>query len=400
MVENIDRIMHYCKICKRGFVCGGALGGHMRAHAAGDVNVGIDHEEHPMSNFMGKPEGKKCTYFLRANAANRFMSFRAREDCDKKFLTLNSFSPDERVSPMSSPGSEVENEDLANCLVMLSNGKLDPMVAMINNSFSFARKDDEEDKAKEEEVMMKGIFQCKACKKVFNSHQALGGHRASHKKVKGCFAARFHDNLNGDTVEDQDIINHDQFSTPAESDHPPLDLNHTLEDAPFGTHLKKKSTVHECSICHRVFSSGQALGGHKRCHWLASNLPDTSSTPKLHEFQYNSQQFYEKPMFKKSKPLDLNQFPALLDDTSHKAHPNGENTLKFEVPTRIYLLPRASEDNDNQNQNRHQHITSNMHGSLHEEDGKRKLVKLRNLRDMNLDGGSSTWLQVGIAPTT
>lgn len=24
---------------------------------------------------------------------------------------------------------------------------------------------------------------------------------------------------------------------------------------------------HKCSICFRVFSSGQALGGHMRCHW-------------------------------------------------------------------------------------------------------------------------------------
>lgn len=30
----------------------------------------------------------------------------------------------------------------------------------------------------------RGMFECKACKKVFTSHQALGGHRASHKKVK------------------------------------------------------------------------------------------------------------------------------------------------------------------------------------------------------------------------
>uniref|UniRef100_A0A803LG21 C2H2-type domain-containing protein n=1 Tax=Chenopodium quinoa TaxID=63459 RepID=A0A803LG21_CHEQI len=31
-------------------------------------------------------------------------------------------------------------------------------------------------------------FECSSCKKTFGSHQALGGHRASHKNVKGCFA--------------------------------------------------------------------------------------------------------------------------------------------------------------------------------------------------------------------
>lgn len=31
-------------------------------------------------------------------------------------------------------------------------------------------------------------YQCSSCKRVFRSRQALGGHRASHKNVKGCFA--------------------------------------------------------------------------------------------------------------------------------------------------------------------------------------------------------------------
>ncbi|KAM3233369.1 zinc finger protein ZAT3-like [Capsicum annuum] len=34
-----------------------------------------------------------------------------------------------------------------------------------------------------------GRFECSGCKKVFGSHQALGGHRASHKNVKGCYAS-------------------------------------------------------------------------------------------------------------------------------------------------------------------------------------------------------------------
>ncbi|KAJ0966750.1 hypothetical protein J5N97_023667 [Dioscorea zingiberensis] len=32
------------------------------------------------------------------------------------------------------------------------------------------------------------LFQCKSCKKTFTSRHALGGHRASHKNVKGCCA--------------------------------------------------------------------------------------------------------------------------------------------------------------------------------------------------------------------
>ncbi|KAL5540336.1 hypothetical protein UlMin_042717 [Ulmus minor] len=78
-----------------------------------------------------------------------------------------------------------------------------------------------------------GRFECSSCKKVFGSHQALGGHRASHKNVKGCFAI---------TKSDFEV----------EDDH----------NNGFDLELE-----HKCGICSRVFSSGQALGGHKRCHW-------------------------------------------------------------------------------------------------------------------------------------
>ncbi|XP_073316765.1 zinc finger protein ZAT2-like [Primulina huaijiensis] len=81
-------------------------------------------------------------------------------------------------------------------------------------------------------------FECSSCKKVFGSHQALGGHRASHKNVKGCYAIAMNN------VDDQE---------------------HRVEGD--GTRDNQMITGHKCSICMRVFSSGQALGGHKRCHW-------------------------------------------------------------------------------------------------------------------------------------
>ncbi|CAH8344855.1 unnamed protein product [Eruca vesicaria subsp. sativa] len=76
-------------------------------------------------------------------------------------------------------------------------------------------------------------FECGGCKKVFGSHQALGGHRASHKNVKGCFAIT---NVTND----------------------PLTVTTTCSN--------QGQQHHKCNICYRVYSSGQALRGHMRCH--------------------------------------------------------------------------------------------------------------------------------------
>ncbi|KAI7988830.1 Zinc finger protein ZAT2 [Camellia lanceoleosa] len=400
MMENTDqppRIKHFCKVCNKGFSCGGALGGHMRAHGIEDLNNACNNGGLSMSEFQNQVESSnnynKRTYFLRTTTTNRFITYRAREECGKKsFLTLNSliergkYSIDGTVCPMPllSPtrvgsfrpstimgkydkifDSMDEEEDLAKCLVMLSN-----------------RKDDDEEEDKGKEVVVKGMFQCKACKKVFKSHQALGGHRASHKKVKGCFASRFDntDDNNEDIDVEKDVLVQANLSP----------LIHNLNQTSLET--SRKSKVHECSICHRVFSSGQALGGHKRCHWLTSNMPDsTYSTiiPKFHEFQHDNHQLFKKPMFEKSQLLDLN-LPASLDGND-EARINRDNPSNFGAVMRIYLPPRGKEDMD---------VNHKKSEGNSEEHCEVKISKLSDLRDMSLDGEYSTWLQVGIVPTT
>ncbi|XP_010548155.1 PREDICTED: zinc finger protein ZAT3-like [Tarenaya hassleriana] len=91
-------------------------------------------------------------------------------------------------------------------------------------------------------------FECGGCKKVFGSHQALGGHRASHKNVKGCFA------IHETTIQTNlgNVSGHQE---------------HHDKTVTFSGH-------HRCGICCRVFSSGQALGGHMRCHWETSEADD------------------------------------------------------------------------------------------------------------------------------
>ncbi|KAG6605483.1 Zinc finger protein ZAT11, partial [Cucurbita argyrosperma subsp. argyrosperma] len=104
--------------------------------------------------------------------------------------------------------SEIDSLLMADCLISLSKSKTE----------SFRRR----------------VFVCKTCNREFSSFQALGGHRASHRKPK----------FPSDTSQNNAI----------------------------------KSKPHECSICGLEFPVGQALGGHMRRHRNSSPVP-VSLTP-------------------------------------------------------------------------------------------------------------------------
>lgn len=106
---------------------------------------------------------------------------------------------------ISSPSEE---EYLAFCLLMLARGN-----AATSTTAS---------------PTAKLTYKCSVCGKGFGSYQALGGHKASHRKPSAA-------------AGDQD---EKSLST--------------------GSGVIK---AHECSICHKSFPTGQALGGHKRCHY-------------------------------------------------------------------------------------------------------------------------------------
>ncbi|KAK6918589.1 hypothetical protein RJ641_017011 [Dillenia turbinata] len=456
----------------------------MRAHGIGDEAAHLDDDD-PASDWEdnklgGNAPSNKRMYALRTNP-NRLKSCRVCENCGEEFLSWKAFlehgkcSSDDVESFVSFPGSDGEDggprrgcgtwskrkrslrakvgnysptcpsseeEDLANCLVMLSNARVDPFVVEPEESCASASKEEERrnpvafvspitahripmDKAK---GVVKGMFECKACKKVFNSHQALGGHRASHKKVKGCFAARL-DRIE-DSVADDDVITHEEFLMSSKSTST-LQFDHGLS-TPSSMPPKRKSKVHECSICHRIFSSGQALGGHKRCHWITSNSQDTSSLAKFHQFHEHhlDHQIHPRPKFTDPEPhLDLN-LPAPAEDmTGIRRDPR--NPLSFEVSTEIYLQPwtgidsnackedslqhyyqqqakeeeeennRKKNNTNNNNENNHGDGNASLHNNVDDEaDSKVKLAKLSDVKDMSMSGESSPWLQVGIGSTT
>ncbi|OMO58903.1 Zinc finger, C2H2-like protein [Corchorus capsularis] len=133
--------------------------------------------------------------------------------------------------------SEIENNfALANCLMLLSQGgnkyEHHQHAIMNNNSINIPSR----------------VFECKTCNRQFPSFQALGGHRASHKKP------RLGEGDGG--AENQ----------------PPA-----------------KPKTHECSICGLEFAIGQALGGHMRRHRAG-----------LSENQHGAEQ--QQPVILRSRP--------------------------------------------------------------------------------------------------
>ncbi|KAK8561955.1 hypothetical protein V6N12_049010 [Hibiscus sabdariffa] len=156
---------------------------------------------------------------------------------------------------------EDDEENMAYCLMLLSQGQT----------------------RKQSEPASSYVHRCKTCNRCFPSFQALGGHRASHKKPK---------------------VHHEEDDNMNTA----LSLRVTNKAAVVSSN-GGKSRVHECSICGAEFSSGQALGGHMRRH----RTPTTTTTSAVGTEDLSS----KKP--RTGLQLDLN-LPAPEDD--HHKEPN------------------------------------------------------------------------------
>ncbi|XP_057807329.1 zinc finger protein ZAT4-like [Salvia miltiorrhiza] len=257
---------HRCKLCFRNFANGRALGGHMRSHMM-KLYAGEEEEEkageieHDFQSSYSRPsssssssseeeeeyegedeeeeEERERGYVLRENPKKsaimadhdfssvvvqdgesetescRRRSKRVRSDFDvfevRKAKQL--LENEQASSPLSSVSDATPEEHVARCLIMLSRDTWHKVEKKMKNKF-------------------RGKYRCEECNKLFRSYQALGGHRASHKKIKAAPPPR----------------------------------------TPSG----KK--IHQCPFCDRIFSSGQALGGHKRSHFIGAAAIERNSS--------------------------------------------------------------------------------------------------------------------------
>ncbi|KAL7617248.1 zinc finger protein ZAT5 [Lactuca sativa] len=176
---------------------------------------------------------------------------------------------------------ENDDEDMANCLILLAQGQSSPPPpphkAVVDTLSGFY------------------VYECKTCNRGFSSFQALGGHRASHKKPpKPCLE----DKIRPNNMVNQVVDVHHSSTTLS------LKIGSSQQTQCNRSGSTKASKVHECSICGAEFASGQALGGHMRRH---RSMPMATSTCG------NSGGCQDSKKPKTLLSLDLN-LPAPIED--------------------------------------------------------------------------------------
>lgn len=182
--------------------------------------------------------------------------------------------------------STEEEEDMANCLILLAQGggtATRQLPVVVEETFH-SRKFSE----------MAGFYgyECKTCNRTFPSFQALGGHRASHKKPKAAIITPL----------------------PAQAH------RECVEEAQFNRPRLQMAKIHECSVCGLEFMSGQALGGHMRRHRAAS----TSSTTQHVEIKSRD-----------ILSLDLNLPAPAEDDSKFHFTSAAQQGLVFSAPALV-----------------------------------------------------------------
>ncbi|KAG7037136.1 Zinc finger protein ZAT9, partial [Cucurbita argyrosperma subsp. argyrosperma] len=369
-MEGDREFKHLCKLCNRSFPCGRSLGGHMRSHLIeSQAETGENLKKMKLvDKFLGA--GVSDGYSLRKNPKKtcRLAEFSAEDrfcrECGKSFqswkalfghmkchsietervssnLEFEGHSDDdhgnrsrrktrymaaETDSSSVSDHNDQEQEEVALCLMMLSRDV---------GGFYSTTAESLLPKTHFPKVVQAIPSVCMGSKmvKLKEFHSRMDSGYLKFERTTSEFSAYIvkmnkNNEKYGSSSNNQTELNPPQFmSSRFNSDQRKLqELSNGELSKPTPTvyemenqqepeiHMgyeKKNRKHHQCSICFRIFSSGQALGGHKRSHLISGSEPRNKMPQQTTPIR--------KPEPELRDYLDLN-LPAPIDEEGSSNH--------------------------------------------------------------------------------
>ncbi|XP_050373905.1 uncharacterized protein LOC126791491 [Argentina anserina] len=159
-------------------------------------------------------------------------------------------------------------------------------------------------------VKMNSKYECLTCNKTFHSHRALGGHRASHTKSYGYSESIMYESGENSIDSDESPIPTPQSKLVLEGNKPYKGKPQVNQDLGAKKNAgSKRSRGHECPFCFKVFKSGQALGGHKRSHFVGGCEVKTVVLGQEHQQEEDE----EEEDLELEEPENEADIPTLFD---------------------------------------------------------------------------------------
>ncbi|PON51030.1 Zinc finger transcription factor [Parasponia andersonii] len=235
-----------CKICNKRYSNGKALGGHMRSHLA---KLPLPHK--PQTNSTSTPPPQPHLTTSQYSSSSSHVHNQMESDTESDYSQYNhaNFMTTRRRSKRPRRTSVLLSESKPPLFKAATLSAENAAMYLIKLSKDKWEKEEGGEAESLERTRSSSSFKCKTCKKVFGSYQALGGHKANHRKV--------------DQDDDDDHVEEEEEEEEIDEEEWAKESTKAVVDG--------QTRTFECPFCFKVFASGQALGGHKKVHY-SNNL--------------------------------------------------------------------------------------------------------------------------------